>query len=113
MRITCSFVLAAALGLLVACGPPADGIGIDCASAGDCEDSQMCITEVPSGYCTASCTTPGMRAECPEGAICDQVSLDSGNQNLCVLECEAQDDCREGYQCNGVTGSDVKACKPN
>jgi hypothetical protein len=95
---------------IAACGGPPD-VGASCVAAKDCDDSLTCSTAIPGGYCTAACTTSGSTSECPEGAVCDSVS---GAGNTCVKVCKTTSDCgRADVGCNGVSGSNIKACKPN
>ncbi len=41
--------------------------------------------------------------------MCDAVA---GAAITCVKICKTSDDCRADQDCNGVSGSNVKACKP-
>lgn len=98
------------VALLCACGSPPN-VGGTCAAAGDCDDTLSCSTAIPGGYCTKACTTAGSTDGCPEGSICDSVS---GIGNTCVKTCKTTADCgRTDLGCNGVSSSNVKACKPN
>lgn len=98
------------VALLCACGGDPN-TGGTCSSAGDCDDPLMCSTAIPGGYCTKTCTTPGSTDGCPGGSICDSVS---GIGNTCVKTCKVTADCgRSDLGCNGVSSSNVKACKPN
>lgn len=99
------FVLA-----IASCGSPPD-VGSQCTSANDCDSPLTCSTAIPGGYCTQSCTTAGSASGCPEDSICDSVS---GIGNTCVKICKVTADCgRADLGCNGVSSSNVKACKPN
>jgi hypothetical protein len=51
----------------------------------------------------------GSTSECPEDSICDAVA---GIAKACVKICKDAADCRADQDCNGVSGSNVKACKP-
>ena len=71
---------------------------------------QYCNTSVAGGYCTRGCTFEGTQLqECPAGSIC--TSFGSAAQ-VCANICTGDGSCREGLQCNGVSGSNVKSCKP-
>ena len=98
----------AAILALAACGGPPDVAGT-CAGNADCDDGLTCNTSIPMGYCTASCTTGGSTDECPEESVCDQIT---GGAMSCVKICKTDTDCRSDLGCNGVTGSNIKACKP-
>jgi hypothetical protein len=95
----------------VACGS-APNVGHTCGvNAPDCDESLTCSSVIIGGYCTAACTTAGSTSQCPEGSICDDVS---GIGTTCVKICNVSADCgRSDLQCNGVSGSNLKACKPN
>ena len=96
--------------MLAACGGPPN-VGSTCTAAKDCDSSLTCSTAIPGGYCTKTCTTPGSTSECPEDSVCDSVS---GIGNTCVKVCKTTSDCgRTDLGCNGVSSSNVKACKPN
>jgi len=54
-----------------------------------------------------ACDTPGATDdECEDGSICDSTDGDT----VCLQICEDQADCGEGEACNGVSGSNIKAC---
>ena len=105
MRLVVALVLAAALA---ACGTDLN-VGDTCTQTGGCDDGLTCDTGVAGGYCTRACTQPGQVAECRDGAICDQLP---GQAMACVKLCEVQSDCRADLACSGITGSSLKACKP-
>ena len=92
---------------IVACGDP--NVAGPCTTADQCDDDLTCDTSVPGGYCTAACTTSGSTDECPDGSVCDALS---GTAVTCVKICKGADDCRSDLDCNGVSGSSIKACKP-
>jgi hypothetical protein len=98
--------------LLVACGGDPN-VGHQCsAQSPACDESLTCISTIPGGYCTASCGNPGTSADCPSGSICDDIG--GGLGDYCVKLCNTTADCgRSDVQCNGVSGSNLKACKPN
>lgn len=56
-----------------------------------------------------ACDTSGSQDECVEGAICDS---DDGDAAVCLAICEVQEDCAADEDCNGVSGSSIKACHP-
>jgi hypothetical protein len=58
-----------------------------------------------------ACDTPGATDdECEEGSVCD--ATDEGGDAVCLVTCEDQEDCADDESCNGVTGSNIKACHP-
>ncbi len=95
--------------LLVSCGGDAPNVGGTCTAMGGCDEDLSCDTSVVGGYCTAACTTSGSTDECPDGSVCDTVS---GTAITCVKICKAAEDCRSDLDCNGVSGTNLKACKP-
>jgi len=102
--------LVAIVVVFAACGG-APNVGGSCTGAQDCDDSLTCSMAIPGGYCTQSCPTPGSFDGCPEESICDDVS---GIGNTCVLICKTSSDCgRSDLECNGVSSSNIKGCKPN
>ena len=94
--------------LLVGCADDLN-VGDACTATADCDPGLTCETSVPGGYCTQACTTAGEVSDCPDGAICDAIG---GQAMACVKICMIQSDCRDDQQCNGTTGSSLKACKP-
>lgn len=107
MKRTWGFALVVAAGVLLSgCGE--SSVGKACASTDECDNGQTCYTDVPGGYCSKGCTTEGTDEECPGGSVC---ATNSGKL-LCSETCQTQADCRADYECNGVTGSSVKACRP-
>lgn len=97
---------ALALCALWACG--GSSIGQPCTVNDDCDNGQTCFTSAPGGYCSKGCSIEGSNADCPGGSVCAQ----NAELLLCSNTCQSQGDCRADYECNGVTGSDAKACRP-
>lgn len=97
------------MSVLVACGGDPPNVGGTCAAVEDCDEGLTCDSTVPGGYCTKSCTTTGTTDGCPDGSICDAIS---GTAITCVKICKVAEDCRSDLDCNGVSGSSIKACKP-
>lgn len=48
--------------------------------------------------------------ECEEGSICGKP--DDGEILECLKICDEQADCPSDQECNGVSGSDLKGCRP-
>ena len=92
---------------LAACGAP--NVGAACGGNASCDDGLVCNSAFTGGYCTKACTVTGTQSGCPEGSICDSVT---GAGTVCVAICKTTVDCRSPLECNGVSGSNVKACKP-
>ena len=92
-----------------ACGSDPPNVGATCTATGGCDEALMCNTTIPGGYCTTSCTTSGATDQCPEESVCDAVA---GTALNCVKICKTGTDCRSDQDCNGVSGSNIKACKP-
>ena len=93
---------------LMGCGGSGNSVGGTCAATDDCGDGLTCNTAVPGGYCTRSCLMTGETSECPQGSVCDTVE----GTITCIQICDTSADCREGLDCNGVSGSNLKGCKP-
>ncbi len=99
------------VAIAAACSSPPNVGHVCSAMAPDCDVSLTCISTIPGGYCTLSCGNAGSTAECPEDSICDSLS---SLGNYCVKLCDVSADCgRTDVGCNGVSGSNLKACKPN
>jgi len=94
---------------IASCGSDPPNVGGMCTASDGCDDDLQCNTTVPGGYCTVACTMPGSRDECPDESICDAIS---GSAIACVKICKSSADCRTDQDCNGVSGSNIKACKP-
>jgi hypothetical protein len=93
----------------VACKPE---IGDDCTVSTDCSATgdRICDTTQPGGYCTIFNCEPGT---CPEEAVCiafggsvstrpecvDRQGTSPFQRTFCMVKCEGDDDCRDGYEC--------------
>lgn len=95
--------------IVAACGSDPPNVGATCTASGGCDEGLTCDTTVTAGYCTKTCTMPGKTTECPEESVCDAVA---GTAMACVKICKTSADCRTDQDCNGVTGTNIKACKP-
>ena len=91
-------------------GPPVgDGsIGAACYKDDQCAGDDWVCLDWNDGYCTAiGC--PAL-SDCSETSVC----ITYGQQtNLCVQECQRQEDCRLGYGCkpvDSVSGAKTRAC---
>lgn len=107
--------------LVAACGGASGAetlIGAPCESAEECDVTGVCVTDGRDGVCTQRCMAPGQPGECPLDSYCTRgefTSADSGEKltrTLCFPACKAQSDCREGYECNGVSSGPGKVCTP-
>jgi hypothetical protein len=57
-----------------------------------------------------ACETPGETDECVDGAVCIQAV--SGQDPTCFKICDSDTDCNTTTEsCNGVQGSNLKACR--
>lgn len=114
--------IAVAVALLTAgCGPLVT-TGEPCTTRAECGPSESCFlkapastVEIPGGFCSRSCTSEGQTYECPGGTICTYF----GDTNLlCSPTCSTTAQCREGYECadlpgtNGNTSGSKKSCRP-
>jgi hypothetical protein len=95
MNLRHALLTALLLWPLSACTPQ---IGDACLTSQECNAGQLCDTSSPGGYCTL---TPCEDSGCPEEATCVEFE---GAQTWCVLRCEADDDCRDGYTCRDDLG---------
>ena len=95
----------------LACNSTPPNVGSACSPGqnGGCDPGLSCDTSIDGGYCTSSCATAGSTNGCPEESVCDSIA---GGPLLCLRICTVQGDCRADLQCNGVTGSNLKACRP-
>lgn len=100
-----ALLVASALSL-AACG--GTSVGRECTANTDCGAGQVCYTDLPGGFCSKGCSTPGSENECPGGTLCST----HNNQQLCAPVCQTKAECRADYECNGVTGTDKKTCRP-
>lgn len=91
---------------LVGCG--GSSVGHSCSVNDDCDNGQTCFVEAPGGFCSKGCSQEGNEKECPGGTVC---ASHSGTL-LCSPTCDTQAGCRAEYECNGLPGSDLKACRP-
>lgn len=57
-----------------------------------------------------ACDTRGAQDECVENAICD--STTDSAEPICLKVCTDDTQCASTEACNGVSGSNIKACKP-
>lgn len=102
-------MLALALVSLAGCGSDAPNIGSAC-SGFQCDEGLTCNLNVSGGYCTKTCVTAGSTSECPEGSVCDD---STGLQGIyCLKICQTGTDCDPTQDCNGIAGSNIKACHP-
>jgi hypothetical protein len=99
-------------------------IGSPCLNAGQCTNpsNAFCIQDVipgvgASGFVGGYCSTLCNAAACVAGASCQTVTGSFGfTQQLCLRDCTGprtgQSNCRNGYVCEGTTGTAVGACTP-
>lgn len=58
-----------------------------------------------------SCATKGSTDECVDGAVCELKGT-SDSEPVCLKICDDSSECAATEDCNGVTGSSLKACTP-
>ncbi|RYZ39551.1 MAG: hypothetical protein EOO71_19680 [Myxococcaceae bacterium] len=83
-----------------------DAAGESC-SKDTCDVGLTCRLDYPGGFCVQECTQEGAQAGCPADMLCARQS----ESLMCSPVCDSQDDCRDNYACNGVSGTDQKACR--
>lgn len=105
MKTALKLVLFASFVLVAACG--GTNVGQPCTTNNECENGLSC-EPLPGGYCTKGCAREGSSQDCPGGSVC----VSHSGQLLCANICSNQNECRGEYECNGVTGSSAKACRP-
>jgi hypothetical protein len=57
------------------------------------------------------CGESGVEGECEEGSVCGAPG-DTGEVLECLKVCTVQEDCAATEECNGVSGTSVKGCRP-
>lgn len=57
-----------------------------------------------------ACATKGSTDECVDGAVCELKGT-SDAEPVCLMICKDSSECATNEDCNGVTGSNVKACQ--
>jgi hypothetical protein len=83
-------------------------IGTACKTDTDCGGKFHCDTRTPGGQCTRNCDDDG---DCGAGGFCGGAACVAAwgdcatNPRLCVKWCARADDCRNGYQCSGVSAA--------
>lgn len=118
MKLQSWFALSCVLAA-VACGKD---IGDSCKSVNECittDTDRLCLTQdgegFPGGYCSKfNC---GGSNACPEEAVCvayrytlgggacnSDSSLSRLQRNYCMLRCDDDSDCRDGYKCLTADG---------
>ncbi|MBK9263371.1 MAG: hypothetical protein IPM54_26650 [Polyangiaceae bacterium] len=58
-----------------------------------------------------ACETRGSQDECVDDAICDLKGTDE-TEPVCLKVCNDASECAATEDCNGVSGSNIKACTP-
>ncbi|HEX7478698.1 MAG TPA: hypothetical protein VF331_12890 [Polyangiales bacterium] len=113
--------LCAVSALLAACGGGSSGngtlIGATCARSVECGPAGICVTTGKDGQCALSCQVSGGAQECPLGTYCDRESVKTdldpkSDMVLCFPACLTNANCRDGYECKGVSSGPGKVCQP-
>lgn len=59
------------------------------------------------------CGSEGADGECVDGAVCGPTKDDGDAESLqCLVVCVEQEDCAADEDCNGISGSNIKGCRP-
>ena len=86
-------LLVAALSALALAPGCSAIVGDACTTQTDCGSSMYCELSLPDGYCTLrDCVD----RDCPDEGVCVRFSVDV---SYCMLLCESDADCRDGYRC--------------
>lgn len=104
---------------LSACGGASGSetlIGYPCESSDDCDVTGVCVKDGKDGMCTQTCISPGGAGQCPYGTYCTRGEFTSdkatNTMTLCFPACKDKEECRDGYECNGVSSGPGKVCQP-
>ena len=91
---------------LLSCSDDRESVG-DACSEGTCSSGLECRLDLPGGFCAQSCDVEGAQGGCPFETLCAR----QFEALLCSPVCDSQSDCREGYACDGVSGTSQKTCQ--
>jgi hypothetical protein len=58
-----------------------------------------------------ACETRGSEDECVDGAVCEVKGTDD-TAPVCLKVCKDAAECASSEDCNGVSGTNIKACTP-
>ena len=103
---------------LIGCGDEGSAtlIGATCEKSSECDALGVCITDGKDGLCSLPCNNAGVPGECPQGSYCDRGTYTTDDsaqeQTLCLPACTSKSDCRDGYECNGLSSGPGKVCQP-
>jgi hypothetical protein len=82
-----------------------------------CESGEQCLSDsclgADRGAQDGYCTTPACSANrpCEAGSHCYYSQTE--RSFLCLVYCDGEDDCRDGYACQPLYTSDVSVCAPS
>ena len=99
--------LIAALSATLLFGCAGSSIGQPCVANEDCDNGQTCYLEFSGGFCGKGCTQEGSVVDCPGNTIC----ASQGTRLSCSALCDDKSDCRGDHACNGVSSTNLKACR--
>jgi hypothetical protein len=91
---------------LLACGDNSGALGESC-GGGSCGAGLECRKDFPGTFCALSCDAEGEGGGCPADTLCTR----QFDTLMCSGVCDSQADCREGYACDGVGNTHLKACQ--
>lgn len=85
-----------------------------CATDNDCGQtngvSNSCVTiDANNSFCVKGCTPGG--SDCQDDTVCLTFGQPPNGTNVCVAQCEVNDDCVFGMTCLAA-GTGIKACNP-
>ena len=90
--------------------PQGAPVGAACVLDTDCRGYGGCIQEpsAPGGYCiTAMCETLGCE---DERDPCLPLQFEDGSVSICFKGCSTREDCRPGYDCLQLAGTNTYGC---
>jgi hypothetical protein len=107
------------ISITAACGDDLEAetlIGATCKKSDECDVTGVCVLG-GDGLCSLKCEAPGQSMQCPLGSYCDDRTVETADDTLqpmtlCFPACKGNSDCRDGFECKGVTMGAGKVCVP-
>ena len=87
------------------------GVGDECTKDNDCDSGLVCDENFPDGYCLKPNCNPNDENSCTTEAQCTY--FNDSEMYYCLLKCNENDDCREGYSCKSVPNNEYRVCLPD
>jgi hypothetical protein len=70
----------------------------------------LAIAACGGGDVGDSCDAEGKAdSECADGAVCGK---DNAGALICLKQCTTQAECGAGEECNGISNTNLKGCRP-